>query len=185
MAKIINKCSKHGASTSKSNTWLIGHSLGAQFAGFTAKKLSKTGSKVEKLIGLDPSGPLFAKNENGKCHGIEKGHADQTMHFITNPGQLGVENVDIADVHILCNSKREFCQPGCNCNDMMCNHFYARGALFEALVQRKQLQAQHVRDKTEIAHVSIFDKMKPGVYDLDSYEILTLKVATSYEKNEL
>lgn len=170
MAHVIKKCSAFGAATSMSNTWLIGHSLGAQFIGFTAKSLNKSGHRVKKVIGLDPCGPFFAKNGlNGKCHGIENGQADQTIIFYTNPHGLGTEPTDSADVRILCNRKNNFCQLGCDCKHLTCNHFYATNTLYAALVQGNHLQATCLTNQLNgTARISIYDEMSPGLYDLDS-----------------
>lgn len=172
MARVIKKCSTFGTSSSMSNTWLIGHSLGAQFVGYTAKSLSESGARVKKVIGLDPCGPFFAKSDgNGKCHGIQVGQADHTMIFYTNPKGLGTEPTDSADVRILCNSKTDFCQHGCDCNHLTCNHFYATRTLYEALVKGNHLKAMSLsNEKNGSARVSIYEEMQSGLYDLDSSE---------------
>lgn len=110
LAKILKECSKIGYSTSAENTWLIGHSIAAQFMGQIAQILFKIHQlRVEKLIGLDPSGILFAnKNTDGKCHGIQKGNANQTIIFFTNPEGLGTNDLALGDVGILCNKKKNF-----------------------------------------------------------------------------
>lgn len=218
MARIIRKCSTIGSPTSISNTWLIGHSLGAHLVGYTAKSLSERGHKVKKVIGLDPSGrfaitsilsdacfcelykeqvrifplslsgPFFAKSiVTGKCHGIQSGYANQTVIFYTNPGELGTEHFDTADVHILSNSKHNFCQNGCDCSDFMCNHFYASKTLLNVLVRRQQLKATYLSDgKGKAARVSIYDRMQPGLYDLIASNNPILKESNKFhEKIEL
>lgn len=178
MANAMKMCSTIGSSTSISNTWLIGHSLGAQFVGYTAESLFKSGLIVNRLIGLDPSGPLFNKYfVRGKCHGIQLGHANQTMIFYTNPGGLGAEfQSDSVDIRVLCNSEKEFCQHGCDCNNLICNHIYATATLFTALVKRHRLEATYLDDtKNAVEQVSLYDKMRSGLYDLDSNRNPTLQ----------
>lgn len=171
MTHILRKCSTIGHSTLFANTWFIGHSLGAQFLGRVAQKLQKVDKQqVGKLIGLDPSGPLFvSKNANGKCHGIQKGYANQTIIFFTNPGQLGTQTA-LGDVSILCNKKKKFCQNGCECNDSLCNHYYAAHTLLAKLIEAMPLKATHLNGNTEeeeVAIISIYEYMKAGLYDLD------------------
>lgn len=170
MAKVIETCAVHGESTSVSNTWLIGHSLGAQFSGETAKRLQESGSKVHKVIGLDPAGVLFQNDyQNGKCHGIQRDHAEQTMIFITNPGILGVNSPDLASVSVECNKHNGFCQDGCNCLSMTCNHFYASKELFAALVEGKTLKGKCVTQSgSRSASISIYDQMEPGKYEMNA-----------------
>lgn len=161
-----------------SNTWLIGHSLGAQFIGYTAKMLNKSGERVKKVIGLDPCGPFFAiKGAKGKCHGIQLGQADHTMIFYTNPNGLGTEPTESADVRILCNRKANFCQHGCDCNHLTCNHFYATKTLYSALVNGHPLEATLETAPDNNAQVSIYDEMQAGLYDLDSNSNPTLHMS--------
>lgn len=155
------------------NTWLIGHSIGAQLIGIVAQRLSKLNQQqIGKVIGMDPAAPLFAtKTANGKCNGIQRGYANQTIVFYTNPGGLGTENLALGDVNVLCNKKHKFCQHGCKCNDSICNHSYAVSTLLRVLIQAKSLKANHWNDdKMEPKHVSIYKEMMFGLYDLDAYE---------------
>ncbi|XP_015187116.1 PREDICTED: phospholipase A1-like [Polistes dominula] len=47
-----------------SNIRLIGHSLGAQIAGFAGKQVQKLNlGKYREIVGLDPAGPSFRTNE--------------------------------------------------------------------------------------------------------------------------
>lgn len=190
MTQILRKCSTIGHSTLITNTWLIGHSLGAQFFGNVAQNLLKIDEQqVGKVIGLDPSGPLFvSKNANGKCHGIQKGYANQTIIFSTNPGQLGAQTA-LGDVGILCNKRKKFCQNGCECNDSLCNHFYAAHTLLPKLVQVIPLKANYLSGNTEEkedANISIYEHMKAGLYDLDIDTNCELKKTMSkHEIDEL
>lgn len=171
MTQILKECSTIGNSTSAENTWLIGHSVASQLMGQISQNLLKIHHlKVEKLIGLDPSGILFAnKNTDGKCHGIQKGSANQTIIFFTNPEGLGTNDLALADVNILCNKKKNFCQIGCDCDDSICNHSYAANNLFGVLVQEIPLKATFSNNnRNETAYISIYEHMKAGSYDLDT-----------------
>lgn len=189
MAKVIKTCSTIASSTSISNTWLIGHSLGAQYSGYTAKNLNKPLSKVEKVIGLDPAGPLFFdKSNNGKCQGIQKEYAIDTMVFMTNPGELGIKNYKLASVNVHVNKEKNYCQYGCQCNDMRCNHLYAAKTLLSALAEGNELDAVILTNKimNETKHkITIYKSMQPGIYDLESDNNPSLQRARSYVNNEL
>lgn len=170
MAKVIKNCATIAPSTAVSNSWFVGHSLGAQFSGLTAQSLSKSGLKVEKLVALDPAAVLFAdkKSRSGKCHGIVKDHASQTMVFMTNPGVLGIDDYRLGDVNVLCNQKKSFCQHGCPCNSSVCNHIYATKTLFEALVDGAPLNANYLSETDKNAKVSIYETMEHGLYNIES-----------------
>lgn len=174
MAKIIQNCSSCGLSTSISNTWLLGHSLGAQIIGMIAQFLNQSGSKLEKIIGLDVAGPLFAqKVGSGKCHGIQKDIANHVVIFSTNPGGLGTESAKLANVHVTINQDKQFCQYGCDCNDSVCNHIYAAKTLLAALVDDEPLEGTHRLGNNENNHISkhkvtIYEPMKPGLYNIES-----------------
>ncbi|XP_055306490.1 phospholipase A1-like [Sitodiplosis mosellana] len=188
MAKVIETCSTIAPSTSISNTWLIGHSLGSHMIGYTAKSLNKLTSKVEKLIGLDPAGPLFIKKfGGGKCQGIQKEYAIDTMVFLTNPGGLGTENDKLAAVNVHVNLEKDYCQYRCQCNSSMCNHIYASTTLFGALARREDLKGTYLADKERepIHTVTIYKTMKPGVYAIESSKNPSLQQAKTHAYDEL
>lgn len=190
MAKCLRNCATIAPSTSISNTWMIGHSVGAQFMGSTAKHLIDFGEKLEKLIGLDPASPLFMdKFDGGKCQGIAPDFAHQTMIFLTNPGSLGIDHTNLANVNVYCNMKKGFCQYGCECNNPMCNHFYVSQTLFDTLADGTPLIASYLNDERleNVVHkVTIYETMKSGLYDIDSDNNPTLqKLITKRENDEL
>ncbi|XP_063703705.1 pancreatic lipase-related protein 2-like [Culicoides brevitarsis] len=64
---------------------VIGHSLGAQIAGFAGKYLSFRGLKLPVIVGLDPALPGF-KNSKEK---LSSSDADYVEVIHTNSGELG------------------------------------------------------------------------------------------------
>lgn len=171
MAKVIQTCSTIAPSTSISNTWLIGHSLGAQLSGYTAKNLQTETTKVRKLIGLDPAGPLFGDNYilPRKCHGIQREYADDTMVFMSNPGVLGTRNNSLAAVNVYINQENDFCQLGCECNDISCKHRYAYKFL-KLLADHEEIHGTKLDDENpdSMYSVTMYEKMQPGLYDIES-----------------
>ncbi|XP_055370737.1 phospholipase A1 2-like [Condylostylus longicornis] len=78
------------------NIHLIGHSLGANIAGYTGKFFQNmTGRLLPRITGLDPAKPCFHMGQ--KLMPIEKGDAEFVDVIHTNPGVLGIEK-EIGDV---------------------------------------------------------------------------------------
>ena len=62
------------------NIAIAGHSLGAHIAGLTGKKI--VGGKVKTIIGLDPAGPLFDRN-NTSCR-LAATDASENFQYVPN-----------------------------------------------------------------------------------------------------
>lgn len=93
------------------NIELIGFSLGAHICGFTGKyiKAIKIGTKVKRIIGLDPAGPLFEfKNQNSR---LAKDDADSVLVLHTDGGKFGMRS-DIGTIEVYFNGGLAF-QPAC------------------------------------------------------------------------
>lgn len=111
----------------------IGHSLGAQAGGFFGQDvLAMTGSKVGRITGLDPAGPLF---EYFDAH-LRKEHADfvdiihtsMGMGFNFIRGRLGMTK-ESGHVDFYPNGGRQ--QPGCrSLGRLDCSH--SRATLYYA-----------------------------------------------------
>ncbi|CBY14163.1 unnamed protein product [Oikopleura dioica] len=70
-----------------SSLQIVGHSLGAHIAGFAGKEyFSATGTKLSKITGVDPAGPLF--QTCGDKHRLSVSDADHVLTVITNSGYL-------------------------------------------------------------------------------------------------
>lgn len=92
------------------NIRLIGHSLGAQIAGFAGKEFQtfKLG-KYPEIIGLDPAGPSFKANNCSERICETDAHFVQILHTSNN---LGTERT-LGTVDLYMNNGRD--QPGCTC----------------------------------------------------------------------
>lgn len=70
---------------------VIGHSLGAQIAGFAGKTFEKlTGSKMARITGLDPAGPCFFEEKPDSR--LSKNDAEFVDVIHTNAGVYGYIN---------------------------------------------------------------------------------------------
>lgn len=70
---------------------LIGHSLGAQIAGYAGRHFKKLsgGRLLSRVTGLDPANPCFYDSKI--LHGLNREDAQYVQIIHTNPGVLGTE----------------------------------------------------------------------------------------------
>ena len=103
------------AFTTKSyTTSCIGHSLGAQVCGFFGKMSKKLVPKitVDKIIGLDPAGPIFDLKEQDISLRLNKYDASNVEIFHTNSLLYGYRN-PIGDVDFYINGGNyQYGKPG-------------------------------------------------------------------------
>lgn len=72
------------------NFQVVGHSLGAHIAGFAGKSAKRlTGSKISRITGLDPAGPLFEVPPVPKNSRLSDEDANVVEALHTNGGMLG------------------------------------------------------------------------------------------------
>lgn len=78
---------------------LIGHSLGAQTAGFVGKEIiSIKGQKVARITGLDPAGPLF--EGSSISNRLDKSDAIEVDIIHTDSGVFGMyQNIGKVDFY--------------------------------------------------------------------------------------
>ncbi|KAL2715296.1 phospholipase A1 2-like [Vespula squamosa] len=102
---------------SMKNIRVIGHSLGAQVAGFAGKEVQKLKlGKYSEIIGLDPAGPLF--NMNNCSQRICETDADY-VQIVHTSIPLGTERT-LGTIDFYMNNG--ISQPGCNVVDLSCSH---------------------------------------------------------------
>lgn len=171
MGDRIIQGSTNGVLARIEKTWLIGHSLGAHYNGYTAQYVfDKTNQKFYYILSMDPAGPFFqAENRSGRCQGMHK--HDEFVHnstaIYTNPNFLGTSNYNIAKVKILSNSKEKFCQKGCKNCDAICCHSYAPQFIFDKLIRKTPILAKYLDENDEpLRKLTIFNLMENGFYDL-------------------
>lgn len=74
-------------STPLGNLQCVGHSLGSHVCSYAAKAFTqKTGSKIGRLVGLDPAGPCF---DDPQIRGLNKTDATWVNAIHTDAGVLG------------------------------------------------------------------------------------------------
>ena len=93
-------------------SFCIGHSLGAHVCGFIGKT-----KQLDGIIGLDPAGPVFEQNSEGKR--LDKRDALMVKVLHINAGELGIAKA-IGDVDIYVNGGKR--QPGCDPMNFVCSH---------------------------------------------------------------
>ncbi|XP_044732369.1 phospholipase A1 member A-like [Chrysoperla carnea] len=103
VANDVNKLMDLGVSPDR--IVFVGHSLGAHIAG-TVGRYTKT--KISKIIGLDPAGPLF---DQGFAIPLATGNAQYVIEIITDGGIYGT-NSPGGDINFFPNYGRRI-QPGC------------------------------------------------------------------------
>ena len=84
------------------STSCIGHSLGAQVCGFFGKMSQKLKITLDKIIGLDPAGPIFDIKEQDKSLRLDKDDALNVEVFHANSMMYGFRN-PIGDVDFYIN----------------------------------------------------------------------------------
>lgn len=92
------------------NTYCIGHSLGAHLCSFYAKRISQLTVfkfQVQKILGLDPAGPLFEEHEY--THRLHRSNANFVEVWHTNTHNYGIKK-PIGHVDIYINGG--YLQPG-------------------------------------------------------------------------
>lgn len=87
---------------------MIGHSLGAQVAGFAGKELQKLIGKYFQIIGLDPAGPFFGLNSCSQRICETDAYYVQIIHTSV---PLGTERT-LGTIDFYMNNG--IFQPGCN-----------------------------------------------------------------------
>lgn len=71
------------------NIHIMGHSLGAQVAGFIGQTtLDRIGRKIHRITGLDPAGPVFATLPTSQR--LSKDDADIVVVVHSDGGALGL-----------------------------------------------------------------------------------------------
>ena len=75
----------------KISTFCIGHSLGSHLCGFFSKRVKELGSNlnIEKIIGMDPAGPVFQDKKQASHLKLAKEDALQVEIHHTNTKRYG------------------------------------------------------------------------------------------------
>ena len=103
----------------------IGHSLGAHLCGFFGKMLKKLKPtiRLDKIIGLDPAGPIFENAQQDPNLRLEKNDATHTEIIHTNTKRYGfTKPIGHADIFVNGGSKQPAC-PTISLN-VQCSHRY-------------------------------------------------------------
>lgn len=91
---------------------LLGHSLGAHIMGYAGKQVKEiTGSKVQRITGMDPAGPLFEVPMQPPTKRLSHSDADVVEVVHTDGGLAGFVS-PIGDIDFYPNGGL-FIQPNC------------------------------------------------------------------------
>lgn len=170
MAEQMINCATNGVAAGIENTILVGHSMGAQYSGYTGQKVMElSGKKLFKIITLDAAGPFYADDSvSGRCQGMEPDIAEQTIAIYTSPGVVGTDKMDTAQTNIQCNANENFCQEGTNCQPILC-HSYAINPIFDLMVHQAPLQAIYLNSSCQLMRrVSFYNRMEVGTFNMEA-----------------
>lgn len=133
--------------SSNTETYCIGHSLGSHVCGFFGKMVKELlGQKymLQKIVGLDPAGPIFDDPSHNTNLRLNKEDARSVETILTNTETLGFSTpLGDVDLHIHGGA----CQPWCkNCDTTSpggiglfrwttasCHHAYAYQLMLELI----------------------------------------------------
>ena len=107
-------------------TICIGHSLGAHLCGFFGKMLKRLKSPIHlnRIIGLDPAGPIFQNIRQAPALRLEKSDAFHLEVIHTNANSYGFNKpIGHRDIYVNGGSKQPWC-PEVSL-DSQCSHHYA------------------------------------------------------------
>ena len=170
----------------------IGFGMGAHLCGFFGKA-GKTNKvyKVEKIVGLDPAGPIFHDQRHGHEYRLDKDDASEVEIIHTNAAVLGYKrNLGNVDFYI----NGGYTQQNCSevtanltkWRDSWCSHEYARHLYSDLLRNNISCNMAHENDisedqklivqKQKNIRLSIARSMKNNnsedLVDLDGYTLL-------------
>ncbi|XP_072938973.1 pancreatic triacylglycerol lipase-like isoform X2 [Epargyreus clarus] len=123
-------------------THLVGHSLGAQVAGFAGETTREKNIWLPRITGLDPAGPLFQGVVNN--NGLNPSRAKFVDVLHTDPRRYGVIS-SIGSVDFWANCNLEV-QPGCTVDNSdsensFCSHQRSCGYFSEAILNPQSFPA--------------------------------------------
>ena len=90
------------------DTYCIGHSIGAHLCGFYGKMMKRLKREVEKILALDPAGPIFDKHKG--VYKLQSSDANFVEVWHSNTHRLGYQKT-LGHVDIYINGG--FNQPNC------------------------------------------------------------------------
>ena len=94
-------------STVPTKTFCVGHSLGAHVCGFMGRE---SDVQLDKIIGMDPAGPIFEKNF--ELDRLNRGNAKIVEAIHTNTGGFGLgikKPVGVRDIYVNGGKKYPYC----------------------------------------------------------------------------
>lgn len=102
------------------NIHIIGHSLGAQVAGFIGQTtFNRTGQKIHRITGLDPAGPVFVSRPPSRR--LSADDADIVVVVHTDGGAFGYY-LACGTIDFYVNGGIPI-QPGCDSNGTLLNAY--------------------------------------------------------------
>ncbi|XP_068968362.1 phospholipase A1-like [Bombus flavifrons] len=141
------------------NLKIIGHSLGAQIAGLSAREVGKS-SRVAEVIALDPALPMFQDKQPGER--VDKSDAENVQVLHTCAGNLGM-NISIGTSDFYANDGKR--QPGCGA-DMFgfCAHLRSYRFFAESITNPKGFLGIRADGATAYMGGATLDPNAKGTY---------------------
>lgn len=135
------------ALVSPTSVTVIGHSLGAQVAGYAGKCLPRP-LRLGNIVALDPANPLFARTPL-TIHPVGSGDAINVQSIQTNRGVLG-QNTPIGHSSFYPNYGPT--QPGCGITDVvgLCAHCRSYWYYAESVATTKPFLARRCQNQGQI-----------------------------------
>ncbi|XP_071858017.1 phospholipase A1-like isoform X2 [Bombus fervidus] len=141
------------------NLKVIGHSLGAQIAGLSAREVGKS-SRVAEVIALDPANVMFQLKKPGKR--VDKSDAENVQIIHTCAGQFGYY-LSVGTSDFYANDGRH--QPGCGIDLLgICAHVRSYKLFAESITNPKGFLGTRADGATAYMGGATLDPNAKGTY---------------------
>ena len=148
-----------GQGEHKTNANCIGYSLGAHVCGFFGKSLQTMSNKrhfLNKIVGLDPAGPIFEYKEHDRDLRLNQCDAKRVEILYTNRLRLGFGGGPLGHLEFYINGG--YTQPWCG---SICSHAYVTYLLIDILYNGMPCYFEQNNDVDRGSDTCTASKLKP------------------------